>query len=80
VSLGKKAELRQGFDGRWKLIANGQARTGQITFGSGKNTKGVLNGWNNASGHYRPELVQSSWADAIPLPVDLFNSVKHSPY
>ena len=55
-------------------------KAGQITFGSGKNTKGTLSKWDNGSGHYIPEPVQPSWADTIPLPFDLFQPLKHSPY
>ncbi|MEJ2044628.1 MAG: RHS repeat-associated core domain-containing protein, partial [Reinekea sp.] len=63
-------------------IAQGQPvdYAGQITFGSGKNTKGNLNSWDNGSGHYLPEPVQPEWSDTISLPAELFNPVKHSPY
>lgn len=116
--LSKKAEIRQGADGRWKLYVVGDTRTakgsynyvvmdgkiyvglmkqsgqghidiaqgepvdyaGQIYFGSSKSTKGKLNGWDNASGHYIPEPVEPSWSDSIPLPYDLFEAIEHAPY
>lgn len=50
---------------------------GQISFGSGKNTKGVLNFWDNASGHYLPEPIRPDWANSVKLPIDKFKAYKH---
>lgn len=60
-------------------IARGNAvdYAGQISFGSGKTTKGILNSWDNASGHYIPEPVQPSWSSSVRLPIDKFKAYKH---
>lgn len=39
---------------------------GDITFASGKTTKGSISQWNNASGHYKPKAAQATQAD-LPL-------------
>ncbi|MBJ7309392.1 hypothetical protein ACFOLJ_09020 [Rugamonas sp. CCM 8940] len=50
---------------------------GRIIFRAGKATKGMLNFWNNASGHYIPEPLQPEWAESIKLPVDKFKAYEY---
>ena len=51
---------------------------GQIRFGKGKYTRGILKGWNNDSGHFKPGL-DFPVEQLIPqsrLPLDRFQSFK----
>ena len=60
-------------------IARGHAvnYAGQISFGSGKNTKGILNEWNNGSGHYKPEPAKPDWSSSFKLPFEQFKVFPH---